>query len=113
MSAGSLADLYSSLGVPVIMAGKPYPPIYDMCNAALDRMTGRPHDKMRILAIGDGLPTDDLGANGQGLDLVFIAAGIHAAEATNTQGVLDPLLLKEVLEIESASAKYVADAQRW
>lgn len=112
MCAGSLADLYSSLGGPVIMAGKPYPPIYDMCYAALDRITGA-HDKTRILAIGDGLPTDVLGANGQGLDLVFIAAGIHAAEATNDQGILDPLLLKEVLEVESASAKYVADALRW
>lgn len=113
MCAGSLADLYASLGGPVIMAGKPYPPIYDMCYAALERITGKTPDKTRILAIGDGLPTDVLGANGQGLDLLFIAAGIHAAEATNAEGVLDPLLLKAVLDTQMANSKYVADALRW
>ncbi|MDV6333000.1 TIGR01459 family HAD-type hydrolase [Asticcacaulis sp. 201] len=113
MCAGSLADLYASLGGPVIMAGKPYAPIYEMCYQALEKITGKPHDKTRILAIGDGLPTDVLGANGQGLDLLFIAAGIHAAEATNAEGILDPLLLKAVLDSQMANSKYVADALRW
>ncbi|ESQ82738.1 hydrolase [Asticcacaulis sp. AC466] len=113
MCAGSLADLYASLGGPVIMAGKPYAPIYEMCYQALEKITGKPHDKTRILAIGDGLPTDVLGANGQGLDLLFIAAGIHAAEATNAEGILDPLLLKAVLDTQMANSKYVADALRW
>lgn len=112
MCAGSLADLYASLGGPVIMAGKPYPPIYELCYDALAKL-GKPADKSRILAIGDGLPTDVLGANGQGLDLVFIAAGIHVAEATNAEGVLDPLLLKALLDVQTAEARYVADALRW
>ncbi len=113
MCAGSLADLYVSLGGEVIMAGKPYAPIYELCYAALERLTGKPHDKRRILAIGDGLPTDVLGANGQGLDLVFIAAGIHAIEATDDSGKLDPLLLKKLLDAQTAEAKYVAEALRW
>lgn len=113
MCAGSLADLYASLGGPVIMAGKPYAPIYELCYQALEKITGKPHDKTRIAAIGDGLPTDVLGANGQGLDLIFIAAGIHALEATNAEGVLDPLLLKAVLDTQMANARYVADALRW
>jgi HAD superfamily hydrolase (TIGR01459 family) len=113
MCAGSLADYYASLGGEVIMAGKPYAPIYEMCYAALERLTGKPHDKRRILAIGDGLPTDVLGANGQGLDLIFIAAGIHAIEATDDSGKLDPLLLKKLLEAQEAEAKYVAEALRW
>ncbi|CAL4868328.1 hypothetical protein MMA231_02609 [Asticcacaulis sp. MM231] len=113
MCAGSLADLYASLGGPVIMAGKPYAPIYELCYQSLEKITGKTHDKARIVAIGDGLPTDVLGANGQGLDLVFIAAGIHALEATNAQGVLDPLLLKAVLDTQMANAKYVSDALRW
>ena len=112
MCAGSLADLYASLGGPVIMAGKPYAPIYELCYDALAKM-GKPTDKTRILAIGDGLPTDVLGANGQGLDLIFIAAGIHVVEATNAQGVLDPLMLKALLDVQSAEAKYVAEALRW
>ncbi len=113
MCAGSLADLYASLGGEVIMAGKPYAPIYEMCYAALDSLTGKPHDKSRILAIGDGLPTDVLGANGQGLDLLFIAAGIHAVEATDSTGKLDPLLLKKLLDVQTAEAKFVAEGLRW
>jgi HAD superfamily hydrolase (TIGR01459 family) len=111
--AGSLADLYATMGGDVIMAGKPYAPIYDMCYAELGRQTGRAHDKSRILAIGDGLPTDVLGANGQGLDLLFIAAGIHALEATDDTGTLDPLLLKKLLDVETAQARYVAEGLRW
>ncbi len=113
MCAGSLADHYAALGGPVIMAGKPYAPIYELCYAALEKLTGKPHDKSRILAIGDGLPTDVLGANGQGLDLIFIAAGIHVVEATNAQGKLDPLMLKTLLDVQSAEAKYVAEGLRW
>ncbi|ESQ74060.1 TIGR01459 family HAD-type hydrolase [Asticcacaulis sp. AC402] len=113
MCAGSLADLYASLGGPVIMAGKPYPPIYDLCYASLEKLAGKSIAKTRILAIGDGLPTDVLGANAQGLDLVFIAAGIHAMEATDDSGKLDPLRLKSLLDIQMAHARYVADALRW
>ncbi len=113
MCAGSLADLYASLGGPVIMAGKPYAPIYELCYAALEKLGGQRVDKRRVLAVGDGLPTDVLGANGQGLDLLFIAAGIHAAEAIDAEGKLDPLMLKALLDVETAEAKYVAGALRW
>jgi HAD superfamily hydrolase (TIGR01459 family) len=108
LCAGSLADLYTALGGEAIMAGKPYPPIYDLCYAALENLTGKAVDKSRILAIGDGLPTDVLGANAQGLDLLFIAAGIHAVEATGADGKLDPHLLTAVLQSQNAQAKYVA-----
>ncbi|WP_140984526.1 TIGR01459 family HAD-type hydrolase [Asticcacaulis tiandongensis] len=113
LCAGSLADLYMSLGGEAIMAGKPYAPIYDLCYQALEKTTGKPADKSRILAIGDGLPTDVLGANGQGLDLVFVAAGIHATEATNDLGELDARLLAKVLETQKAQARYVTRALSW
>jgi HAD superfamily hydrolase (TIGR01459 family) len=111
--AGTLADMYEAMGGKVIMAGKPYAPIYDLCYQALSQITAKPADKLRILAIGDGLPTDVLGANDQGLDLVFIAAGIHAVEATNAEGQLDPVLLSEVLASQNAHAKYVASTLSW
>lgn len=113
LCAGSLADLYMSLGGEAIMAGKPYAPIYDLCYQALEKATGKPADKSRVLAIGDGLPTDVLGANGQGLDLVFVAAGIHAVEATNDAGELDARLLSKVLETQKARARYVTRALSW
>ncbi|MGZ3305095.1 MAG: TIGR01459 family HAD-type hydrolase [Asticcacaulis sp.] len=113
MCAGSLADLYASKGGEVIMAGKPYPPIYQLCYAAQERLTGKAADKRRILAIGDGLPTDVLGANAQELDLLFVAAGIHAAEATASDGKLDPMRLKILLDGQRAEAKYVATELTW
>jgi HAD superfamily hydrolase (TIGR01459 family) len=111
--AGTLADLYTGMGGEVIMAGKPYPPIYTLCYEALTALKGAPVDKSKILAIGDGLPTDVLGANNQGLDLIFIAAGIHAEEATGVDGKLDPRLLSHVLEGAHAHARYVATALSW
>jgi HAD superfamily hydrolase (TIGR01459 family) len=111
--AGALADLYIELGGKVIMAGKPYPPIYELCYEALKTQTQKPLDKRRILAIGDGLPTDVLGANAQDIDLLFVAAGIHAAEATDASGKLDPNLLTQVLDSEKAHARYVAHALQW
>ena len=113
MCAGSLAELYEKLGGTVIMAGKPYAPIYELCYQALERLTGKPVDGARILAIGDGLPTDILGANRQELDVVFIAAGIHAVAATNADGVLEPMLLEALLDEAGAQAKYVTTALRW
>jgi HAD superfamily hydrolase (TIGR01459 family) len=74
---GALADLYAALGGSVIMAGKPYGAIYDLCLAEAERLLGRPG---RALCIGDGVPTDVKGAQDQGLDCLFIAGGIHGAE---------------------------------
>jgi len=110
--AGSIADVYESLGGKVIMAGKPYAPIYELCYQALAEL-GCDAQSDEILAIGDGLPTDVLGANAQNLDLIFIAAGIHALEATNERGILDPLRLQAMLDHEGAKAKYVAPALSW
>jgi HAD superfamily hydrolase (TIGR01459 family) len=81
--AGAIAALYAQLGGRVLMAGKPYAPVYDLALAEVDRLAGRPVDRRRILAIGDGVGTDVTGANRQGLDCLFITDGIHAAEAAD------------------------------
>lgn len=78
--AGALADLYTQLGGQVIMAGKPYAATYDLALSEAERLLGRPLDKARVLCIGDGIGTDVLGANNQGLDCLYISSGIHAAE---------------------------------
>jgi HAD superfamily hydrolase (TIGR01459 family) len=77
---GALAELYETMGGRVVMAGKPFPPIYDMALGEADRVLGRPHDRARILAIGDGVATDIAGAQAEGLDRLFIASGIHGEE---------------------------------
>ncbi|OYX91995.1 MAG: HAD family hydrolase, partial [Caulobacter sp. 35-67-4] len=50
--AGALADLYESLGGEVIMAGKPFAPIYDLAIARAAELTGKPVDRTRVLCIG-------------------------------------------------------------
>lgn len=74
--AGALAAAYEKLGGEVIYFGKPHPPIYDTALARLDEMKAG-LEPAKILAIGDGLRTDILGANRVGLDALFITGGIH------------------------------------
>lgn len=73
--AGALADIYQQLGGRVTWYGKPHPAIYEH---ALERAGGPP--KYQVLAIGDGLQTDILGAARMGFDAVFVSGGIHAGE---------------------------------
>jgi HAD superfamily hydrolase (TIGR01459 family) len=75
--AGALAAAYAGKGGEVIYAGKPYLPIYQRTFAVIDRVAGRAVARERILAIGDGLDTDLLGAHRAGLRSVLIASGVH------------------------------------
>src|SRR5438477_9077587 len=75
LCAGALAEEYQRLGGRVRWHGKPHPSVYDSCLGLLGIA-----DKRRILAIGDSLRTDIAGAAGAGIDSLFIAGGVHAAE---------------------------------
>ena len=78
--AGALARAYERLGGRTEIAGKPHPPIYAEALKQAEAMLGRPVDRSRVLAIGDGMATDVRGAMNQGLELVFVTDGIHARE---------------------------------
>jgi len=78
--AGSIADLYATMGGDVLYAGKPYRPIYDLALAKAEAALGRKVDAKRVMAIGDSVRTDLKGARAFGIDMLFIAAGIHAEE---------------------------------
>lgn len=73
--AGAIADIYQMLGGRVAWYGKPFPAIYEH---ALLRAGNPPKDE--VLAIGDGLQTDMLGAARMGFDAVFVAGGVHSGE---------------------------------
>jgi HAD superfamily hydrolase (TIGR01459 family) len=73
--AGALADLYAGLGGRVIWYGKPHEAIY---RHALHRAGDPP--AAEVLAVGDGLQTDIVGAALMGFDAVFVSGGIHAGE---------------------------------
>jgi len=110
---GSLADLYASQGGRVVMAGKPYAPIYDLALKEAEGLLGRPVDRSRVLCIGDGVVTDVMGANAQGLDCLFIAQGIHGDQARGEDGDLDPARAGALLKAETAYARYAALELNW
>lgn len=73
--AGALADIYETMGGHVEWYGKPHRPIYDHAR----KLAGNPALEA-MLAIGDGLPTDILGAAKYGIDAIYVSHGIHAGE---------------------------------
>lgn len=111
--AGALADVYAEEGGPVVMAGKPFGPIYDLALEQAAGLLGRDIDRARVLCVGDGLPTDVLGANAQGLDCLFVAGGIHIADVTEASGALDPARAEALLSEKGAHARYVSLELTW
>jgi HAD superfamily hydrolase (TIGR01459 family) len=77
---GALADLYEAHGGSIKMSGKPYRPIYDEALRLAEKAAGKPLERGRILAIGDSVRTDAIGAANAGLDLLFVTGSIHAQE---------------------------------
>ena len=110
--AGALAERYAGLGGRVIMAGKPHAPIYDLCLAEAERLTGGAVTRARVLCIGDGVATDVRGANAQDLDVLFVAGGIHGAETIGPDG-LDAAAVGCLLAGEGAHAAYAMAALSW
>ena len=102
--AGAMAAYYTQLGGTTRIAGKPHKPIYDeVLSVALQAHGDFPLD--RVLAIGDGMPTDVRGALDYGLDLLYISGGIHAKEYT-LNGETDEAILTAYLERERATPKW-------
>jgi HAD superfamily hydrolase (TIGR01459 family) len=104
--AGTVVAQYEKLGGRVVMAGKPYPPIYRLAFEEIENLAGRPIDERRLLAIGDGVGTDIRGANTAHIDSLFIASGMHG-EALRTNGALDTAKVATALAAEGAHADYV------
>jgi HAD superfamily hydrolase (TIGR01459 family) len=102
--AGALADVYAAMGGPVIMAGKPYAPVYDLALAEASRLAGKLIARERVLCVGDGMATDIKGANDQNLDALFVLGGIHGAEM---DGDANALLAREGLTAAYSAAELV------
>jgi HAD superfamily hydrolase (TIGR01459 family) len=80
LCAGALGERYEELGGTVRYFGKPHTPIYEYALAEAEKITGTPLTKSEVLAIGDGVYTDLMGAYNYGLDFAFITGGIEAAK---------------------------------
>lgn len=107
--AGALAQLYEALGGTVVMAGKPHPPIYELAYRRLEAL-GVDADRSRILAIGDGPKTDIAGAQGEGIDALFITGGINGERLA---GPFDAHAAAGLLAEDALSARYAATALIW
>ena len=110
---GALADLYRDMGGEVLMAGKPYAPIYELSLAEAARLTGRAVDPARVLCIGDGVHTDVQGAEEQGLDCLFVARGIHGEAAMGPDGKLSAPAVDALLAAEGVKARYAMADLVW
>jgi HAD superfamily hydrolase (TIGR01459 family) len=93
---GALGDLYAAMGGMVLMAGKPYQPIYEEAFRLAEEAAGHPLDKSRVLAIGDSVRTDATGAAKFGVDLLFVTGSIHAAEL-DAFGKPDPQAIADLV----------------
>jgi HAD superfamily hydrolase (TIGR01459 family) len=69
---GTIADLYQQMGGKVIILGKPSKEIYKEACRKVNKI-----DLARIVAIGDSLDHDILGAINFGIDSILILNGIH------------------------------------
>jgi HAD superfamily hydrolase (TIGR01459 family) len=93
--AGAVAELYRELGGEVIFYGKPHRPIYERAMELAAERHGHPIPPARVLAIGDSVRTDLVGAHGFGIDCLFVTRGIHAEDFEGIDQ-LDPASVKEL-----------------
>jgi HAD superfamily hydrolase (TIGR01459 family) len=105
--AGALAQAYEKLGGAVVYYGKPHLPIYEATLAAARKSAGRAI--ARPLAVGDGADTDILGANRAGIEALFVAQGIHAAQL----GELTAEGLAQLFAVPEAHPKWAMRALVW
>ncbi|MGI3184442.1 TIGR01459 family HAD-type hydrolase [Nioella aestuarii] len=102
--AGALAQLYTEMGGESLYFGKPHAPIYELARMRLAQ-AGVDCPPDRILAVGDGLLTDILGAQGEPIDSLFISGGL-SREETGTTDQPDPEKLARVLSDARVEARW-------
>ena len=107
--AGALARRYEQLGGDVRYHGKPHDSVYAAAFAMLDGIS-----RARVLAVGDGVRTDILGANRVGIDSAFIAGGVHGEELGVAMGDHpDAEIGARLLAGYGASPTYLLPELRW
>ncbi len=106
--AGSLAEKYAGMGGTVLMAGKPYEPIYNLALQTAGAIAGREIEKSKVLAIGDGPETDIKGAADFGIKVVLIADGV-----TDASDGLDATLARVEAKVPHAKIVKILHHLAW
>jgi HAD superfamily hydrolase (TIGR01459 family) len=106
---GALAQRYEQLGGEVFYHGKPYPAIYESCLAAFPGVAPN-----KVVAVGDSIEHDVLGATRAGLRSAFAVGGIHLDDLGATWGSLPrPAAWQRFLEGAVARPDYLVPAFVW
>lgn len=90
--AGLIAKKYSEIGGKVLYFGKPYKTVYDVVMQKYNLK-----DKSKILAIGDGVETDILGANNFNIDCALVTGGILSNELNVKYGEIADITQVKIL----------------
>ena len=105
---GVLARRYEELGGEVFYHGKPYPAVYRSCLEALAC------DANKVLAIGDSIEHDILGAARAGIAGALIPGGVHAEELGISWGQLPtPEAWRAFAAQAPAKPDYLLGAFNW
>ncbi|MER9056916.1 TIGR01459 family HAD-type hydrolase [Mesorhizobium sp. M0910] len=106
--AGALAEQYEALEGEVFYHGKPYSSAY---RRALDLLG---YERHQVLAVGDSLRTDVAGGRNEGMDVLFIASGIHRDAAGDFKaGKFPSALLQQFFAGEPVVPTFAASLFRW
>lgn len=107
---GAIARRYEALGGEVFYHGKPHPAIYDAC---LEALAGCAREK--VIAIGDSLEHDILGASRVDLASAFVAGGIHLEDlrAAGWGRLPEPDAWRSFIERAPARPDYLLPAFVW
>ena len=101
-SAGEVARRYEEMGGEVHYIGKPYPAIYEYCCNVIPDV-----DPSRVIAIGDSLFHDVVGAARAGMHTAFVTNGIHKSDFSGLQSDA------QRLEVVCAMAKDYGVRPNW
>ncbi|MGB6535949.1 MAG: TIGR01459 family HAD-type hydrolase, partial [Xanthobacteraceae bacterium] len=112
--AGALADAYAALGGEVLYCGKPHAPIYEAALARAAALRGGmpPPPLARVLAIGDSVRTDLIGAASFGLDCVFVTSALHA-EQYGSREAPDVAALNAMFKAAGVAPKAILRGLDW
>ncbi len=107
--AGTIALAYEDMGGVVRYHGKPHAGIYRTCLGLFD---GLPRE--RILAVGDSVRTDIVGAQAMDLEAVFVISGLHEEKLRNPEtGAIDRERLAELYRAEGGWPLAAIPEFRW
>ena len=103
---GMVTELYEELGGKVIHFGKPHRIMYEYA------MTKIKAENSEVLAIGDSIANDIIGASNMNIDSVLVCSGIHRHDFGIEIGDMPKGILQDIKKKYSVTPNYVVSLLR-